>query len=189
MTENSPQASETNQDGMRRGFLMKFSAAVVGTIVGLVPAVFGGAFFLTPILKNKKDDGNESDGFVFVGSATSLVPGGPPRAFKVSGVKKDAWTTYSEAAIGAVYVKMDESGNLTSFNASCPHLGCTVNYKADASAFICPCHDSAFTLSGERTNEIPPRPMDALEVQLRDGNEVWVKFQNFRAGTSEKIPV
>jgi hypothetical protein len=31
--------------------------------------------------------------------------------------------------------------------------------------------------------------MDQLEVEVRGGKEVWVKFQNFRAGVAKKIPV
>jgi hypothetical protein len=31
--------------------------------------------------------------------------------------------------------------------------------------------------------------LDDLVVEIRNGTEVWVKFQNFRAGTHDKIPV
>ena len=34
-----------------------------------------------------------------------------------------------------------------------------------------------------------PRALDGLEVELREGSEVWVKFQNFEAGKATKIPV
>ena len=34
-----------------------------------------------------------------------------------------------------------------------------------------------------------PRGLDELEVEIRSDNEIWVKFQNFRAGEKEKIPV
>ncbi len=188
MTEPSESGSTDHQDDKRRGFLFKFSAVAVGGLTAIVPAALGGVFFLTPLLKKKKND-DEGDGFIMVGSTDSLSPGGPPRSFKVSGIKKDAWTTYAEAAIGAVYVSMDEAGELSAFNASCPHLGCTVNYKSETNAYLCPCHDSSFQVDGERTNEIPPRPMDSLDVEVRNETEVWVKFQSFRAGTSEKIPV
>ena len=33
-----------------------------------------------------------------------------------------------------------------------------------------------------------PRAMDELEAEVRNG-EVWVRFQNFRKGSPEKIPV
>ncbi|MEW4487788.1 Rieske 2Fe-2S domain-containing protein [Thalassoglobus sp. JC818] len=188
MTEtHSPDATE-QANPPRRNFLVKFAAVLVGGVITAVPLVFGGGFFLNPLLKKKSSD-EDSDGFTFIGSTNSLLPGGPPRSYKVTGAKQDAWTTYAETAIGAVYLKMDEDRSVTAFNASCPHLGCTVNYKTDANAFICPCHDSSFNLDGERSNEIPPRGLDTLNVEVRNDNEIWVKFENFRAGTAEKIPV
>lgn len=188
MSDSPETSTGGKEDDQRRGFLVKFAAAVIGGVVGVVPAIFAGGFFLTPLLKKKSSD-EASDGFMFIGSMDSLVPGGPPRAYKVTGSKKDAWTTYAEAALGSVYIKLGEGGNLLAYNANCPHLGCTVDYKQDKEAFVCPCHDSSFNLNGERSNEIPPRNMDSLEVEVRNDNEIWVKFENFRAGTSAKIPV
>ena len=172
----------------RRSFLSKFAAVIVGGVVGLVPAVLGGGFFLTPLLR-KKPEGEESDGFIKLASTESLVAGGPPQAFKVTGTKQDAWTTYAEAALGAVYLRMLDDGTVSAFNAKCTHLGCTVDYKPGIKEYVCPCHDSSFSLEGERTNEIPPRNMDTLEVEVRNDDEVWVKFVNFRAGTADKTPV
>ena len=31
--------------------------------------------------------------------------------------------------------------------------------------------------------------LDGLQVEIRNEKEVWVKFQNFQTGHSEKIPV
>lgn len=175
-------------DPPRRNFLTKAAAVVVGGLITLVPAVLGGGFFLTPLLKKRTTD-EEGDGFIKLGTTESLVAGGAPQIFKVNGTKHDAWTTYAETALGAVYLRKLEDGQVTAFNAKCPHLGCAVAYKTDENKYICPCHDSSFTLEGERTNEIPPRNMDTLEVEVRNGDEVWVRFVNYRAGTAEKTPV
>ena len=35
----------------------------------------------------------------------------------------------------------------------------------------------------------PSRPLDTLEVQVRNKNEVWVRFQDFQLGIKEKKPV
>jgi menaquinol-cytochrome c reductase iron-sulfur subunit len=64
-----------------------------------------------------------------------------------------------------------------------------VQYKDGDQKYVCPCHDSAFNVDGTRNNEIPPRDLDTLEVKKDDSGTVWVKFQKFRAGTSEKKPV
>lgn len=184
---SSVESASHKDQGERRGFLVKFMAAAIGTFVAVVPAILAGGFFLTPLIKKRNDD--ESDGFIFVGNMSNLSPGGAPQSFKVTGNKQDAWTTYAEAALGKVYVHLGPGGELSAFNASCPHLGCSVDYKADTEVYLCPCHDSSFKLDGERNNEIPPRPMDSLEVEVRNDDEIWVKFQNFRAGTSAKVPV
>ena len=40
---------------------------------------------------------------------------------------------------------------------------------------------------------VPPSPaarrLDALDVQVRAGDEVWVRFQSFKAGIKEKVAV
>lgn len=187
MTNTASHASNHDPD-QRRSFFVKLSAIVVGGIVSVVPAIFGGAFVLTPLFKVKNED-SDADAFTHVGSMSSLVPGGAPQPFRITGTRQDAWTTYSETAIGSVYVHLAEDGTLTAFNATCPHLGCTVDFKPEEQKYICPCHDSAFQLDGARTNDIPPRPLDSLVVEVRNDDEIWVKYERFRAGTSDKIPV
>jgi menaquinol-cytochrome c reductase iron-sulfur subunit len=76
--------------------------------------------------------------------------------------------------------------------AVCPHLGCFVDFNTNKNIYQCPCHDSSFEADGQRINpkQCPaPRDLDALEVELRgEGqNEVWVKFQKFHSGKTEKI--
>ena len=52
--------------------------------------------------------------------------------------------------------------------------------------FACPCHGAKFELDGKRFPgpSESPRAMDALQVELRDG-EVWVKFERFATGLAE----
>ena len=55
--------------------------------------------------------------------------------------------------------------------------------------FFCPCHAASFDLAGKRTDATSPSPrnMDSLAVEIRNNNEVWVKFENFRMGIAAKI--
>ena len=59
--------------------------------------------------------------------------------------------------------------------------------SAEGGKFFCPCHAANFGLDGEvlDTPPISPRDLDTLEAEIRNGTEVWVKFQNFKWGTSE----
>jgi len=183
-----PASSEDSGQLVRRAFIVEAAAFVVGAIAAIVPGVAAAIYFLTPLLK-KRNATQGDDGFRMVGTAGSLKAGGPPQFFQVRGIKKDAWTTYPSTSLGAVYVRKDEDGSLSCVNARCTHLGCTVQYQPNKSDFFCPCHASSFNLKGERSNQIPPRDLDHLEVEIRNQDEVWVKFQNYRAGRETQIPV
>jgi cytochrome b6-f complex iron-sulfur subunit len=39
---------------------------------------------------------------------------------------------------------------MVALSARCTHLGCTLNYDAVSNRFVCPCHGSVFTVSGNR---------------------------------------
>ena len=66
-----------------------------------------------------------------------------------------------------------------------------VNLNADGKSFLCPCHTSAFDLGGKPKNQVPPRAMDRLKVELTPGDdpEVRVKFERFRTQSEEQIPL
>jgi Rieske Fe-S protein len=50
----------------------------------------------------------------------------------------------------AVY--RNAQGQLHVFNATCPHLGCVVQWNADEKTFDCPCHGSRFSKEGAVIN-------------------------------------
>jgi Rieske Fe-S protein len=77
------------------------------------------------------------------------------------------------------------------FNVVCPHAGCLVNYDPSGPGYLCPCHNSTFALDGKVNDPKSPSPrgLDLLEVEVREGDEVWVRFQNFRPGLKERVPV
>ena len=64
-------------------------------------------------------------------------------------------------------------GEFRAFSATCSHLACTVEYHPDLAQIYCACHDGRFDLTGKNVQGPPPRPLAALEVQLR-GGEVLV---------------
>ena len=75
------------------------------------------------------------------------------------------------------------------FNDTCPHLGCKVEFQDASRSFLCPCHASAFTLDGEPTNKIPPRPLDKLEIKTDANGDVWVKYQDYQCGIKKQEAV
>jgi len=169
----------------RRTFFKKALAAVIGSIVGLFPLAAGLAVFLDPLRRRSKDGD-----FVMVGSLTALPPDGTPRKFSVVTSHQDAWNKLPNVPIGAVYLRRTGEKTLQAFNVVCPHAGCFVDYVAGRKGFLCPCHNSTFALNGKINDPKSPaaRGLDELEYEIRGDTEIWVKFQNFRAGGVEKVP-
>ena len=127
-----------------------------------------------------------------------------PRLFVVLDDVNDAWTMTPNQTIGVVYLrkvaKDDGSFEITAFQSVCPHAGCrikvglTINPKTnqEETLFYCPCHGDVFYLDGERVvpeNSKSARSLDSLETRVDESGKVFVKYQNFQLGTSEKKPV
>ncbi len=170
----------------RRGFLQHLACHVLGAITVLVPAAAGLAVWLDPVRRKTAAGGQ----LVRVASLTALPDDGVPRKFAVLASRVDAWNKSPETAIGAVYLRREKGGQARAFNVVCPHAGCFVDYMPARDCYLCPCHNSTFALDG-RINDAKspsPRGLDELEVEVRNDSEVWVKFQNYRAGVTGKIP-
>ncbi len=178
-----PDKSETG----RRSFIASFLAVMASAVLVLAPVGAGIAVLLDPLLRKRRRVG----GAVKIANVESVPEDGTPKSFQVVQERRDAWTLYPPEPVGAVYLRRTEEGKVQAFNASCPHLGCFVNFVEGE--FVCPCHDSFFQPNGERINpETCPSPRDLDELAIDEGHleqgEVWVDFKNFRTGTSEKIP-
>jgi menaquinol-cytochrome c reductase iron-sulfur subunit len=170
----------------RRNFLAKAAAVVIGGIVTVIPPAAGLLVFLDPLRRK-----SETGGAVFVANLAAIPESGEPRKFPVLATRVDAWNRTPNVPIGAVYLQRLEGNRVRALNVVCPHAGCFVDFKGTRNNFHCPCHNSSFGLDGKVLDpkSPSPRPLDSLEAEVRNGSEVWVKFQNFRAGVHEKIPV
>jgi len=56
-------------------------------------------------------------------------------------------------------------GQLHLFDATCPHLGCVVQWNADEKSFDCPCHGSRFTKEGIVINGPAVENLEKLKVK------------------------
>ncbi len=178
--------TETNQTPPdRRNFVSKAAAVVIGGLITVVAPVAGLLTFLDP-LRRKTD----TRGMVRVTSLASLPETGEPRKFPVLDTLIDAWNKTENVPIGSVYVQKTGESTVRVLNSVCPHLGCSVGYNATSHGYFCPCHKSSFAVDGrvQDPKSPSPRAMDELDAEVRNG-DVWVKYQNFRKGSPEKIPV
>jgi menaquinol-cytochrome c reductase iron-sulfur subunit len=177
--------SDTDQAPDRRNFVAKAASIVVGGLISVV-APIAGLFTLFDPLRRKTD----TRGLVRVASLASLETNGQPRKFPVLDTLVDAWNTTENVPVGSVYLQRTGDATVRVLNSVCPHLGCSVGYNASTQGYFCPCHRSSFTLDGAIADPKSPSPrgMDELEAVVRDG-EVWVRFQNFRKGSPDKVAV
>ncbi|MBZ5531407.1 MAG: Rieske 2Fe-2S domain-containing protein [Acidobacteriia bacterium] len=65
-------------------------------------------------------------------------------------------------------------GEYRAMSATCTHLSCIVQYRADLRGPWCACHNGTYDLNGRNVSGPPPRPLESFEVQVR-GEEVFVR--------------
>ena len=185
----------------RRNILVEGVTALLSFLLVAVPSTIAGIFYLDPILRKKGGadggDGGELDGFIRLPVTRDVVPDdGQPVAVTVKATLDDAWNRFKDVPVGSVWLRKQPDGEIMAFSSVCPHLGCSVNYRRSEGDFFCPCHTSSFDLDGKKTNEVPPRDMDDLQIKTatngtvdEQGQELWLKYQNFKGGKPEQIPV
>ncbi len=170
----------------RRGFLKQLCATAAGAVLGLVPFAAGLTVFFDPLRRH-----SAAGRAVRVASLDALPADGVPRRFPVIEARVDAWNKIPAVPVGAVYLRRRAGSQVEALSAICPHAGCMVNFIPALGRFQCPCHNSIFTPEGRIADPASPAPrgLDALEVSLRAGNEIYVNYQRFAAGVAERIPV
>jgi Rieske Fe-S protein len=73
-----------------------------------------------------------------------------------------------------VLLLKNAAGELSALTATCTHLDCTVQYRADRSDIWCACHNGVYDLTGRNVSGPPPRGLTPLDVYVR-GEKVVVK--------------
>ena len=172
--------------GERRDFFKQAAALILGGVAGIFPALAGLTVVFDPLRRK-----SQTSGFIRVASLVSLPNDGVPRRFQVIADRSDAWNKFPQVPIGAVYLRRTAEDKVEAYNVVCPHAGCYVDYNVERGSYLCPCHNSTFAIDGRIKDKKSPsaRGLDSLEVEIREGAKVWVKFQNFQAGKAEKKPV
>jgi menaquinol-cytochrome c reductase iron-sulfur subunit len=174
-----------NPDAGRRGFLT-FCTGLLMALIGLLLAVPALAYFLAPLRWGREEDDSEG-GFVKVGRLADL-PVGQWRLLPLETVRQDGWKKTKVRHSVWVRRQSNDQSAPTVLSPICPHLGCPVNWHPDNQQFICPCHAGKFDATGQHLAGPPPRSMDVLACEVRSG-QLWVHWQDFKIGVSERLPV
>ena len=178
--------NEEESSGRRK--FIRVTTIGISAACGIFPLAAGIPALLDPVKRNLGESAKVP--WSKVAPFASLPEDGSPAKFEVvQETVVDAWTTYKDIPVGAVYLtrKQDE---VIAFNLKCPHLGCAIDFRKQTNDYFCPCHNSSFALDGSVTteNSPSPRPMDTMETKVEKG-QVWIRFQQFRPNIEEKIPL
>ncbi|HSS01305.1 MAG TPA: Rieske 2Fe-2S domain-containing protein [Kofleriaceae bacterium] len=103
----------------------------------------------------------------------------PRRVDVVAPIVKDAWVASRNVVLGAAWIRRTAPDKLVALSAVCPHLGCAIGWDAAARNFLCPCHDSRFSVSGDKMTGPSERGMDELPLAVVDGRLqlTWVRYK------------
>ncbi|OCQ94757.1 cytochrome B6 [Nostoc sp. MBR 210] len=71
-------------------------------------------------------------------------------------------------------VGTSQTGNLVAVDPTCTHKGCTVDWKADAKKFACPCHRAEYASDGQVQKGPAEKPLKTYTAKI-EGDSVLVK--------------
>jgi menaquinol-cytochrome c reductase iron-sulfur subunit len=169
---------------MSTGFL-----AIVG--IGTLAGPTG--MLLDPLLRKKENEDGRDNQFQ-IGRIDRFVVGGAPTRIVIRKTIKDGWLTRSGVPIGAVLVQRLKGDDFRVFSSTCPHLACAVTPNPKHNRYHCPCHNSAFTFSGQATanpdgKQGPsPRGLDPLPWNVKNG-VLFVTWKRFQTNIADRLEI
>jgi menaquinol-cytochrome c reductase iron-sulfur subunit len=171
-----------SNDTPRRGFL-KTATVFLGGAIGAVLAVPIVRYVIFPVGRKIVVAGDVP---VPVVDETAVKPGAPPLRVQIRAPEQhDAWSKVTDVPLGAAWLSRGEDGKVRALSATCPHLGCAVDFDPQAGHFRCPCHTSAFGADGKRISGPAKRDMDPLDCSVAEG-KVLVRFERFKQDVAER---
>jgi menaquinol-cytochrome c reductase iron-sulfur subunit len=178
MKEESQPSLSDKIDNPRRRFL-KLTIGILPLLSGLVLGIP-----LIRALINSKDKITKQNWSRV--SEVSSLPDGKPVRLNFSTQTEDAYLY--QTAVSSVWVVRNSPAEITVYSPVCPHLGCYYNWNPQNEHFECPCHNSVFSINGKVLAGPSPRPLDTLSSRIENGT-LFVRWEQFKAGIPEKVPV
>ena len=147
----------------RRRFAVR-SIYGLGAVMGLAFSAPAAMYIFTP------PGSKHETGWVDAGSTAELHAGTPQQG-PVLRVRSDGWEIRTEKE--SAWVVKNADGSVTAFSPRCTHLGCAYRWEKDAHKFVCPCHGSTFSITGQVVSGPAPRPLDRFQVKI-DADRLWL---------------
>ena len=106
------------------------------------------AFLRPPKLKARRED---ADSIITAGVVESFTP-----------------NSVTAFVRGKFYLARLEDGGFLALSRTCTHLGCSVPWVAKEMQFACPCHGSAFDITGNVIDAPAPRALDIYPMTIEN---------------------
>ena len=156
----------------RRDFI-KVTTGIVGGLIGAVLGLPAIGYLLDPALKS---GGKEA--WIPIGKIADMQVGRPYQ-FSFTRVQVNGWERTSTSHGGFVLRRSEAPTDIIVLNSRCTHLGCTVNWKDETQAFVCPCHDAKFSREGIVLGGPPPRPLDRYaDYRVTDDGSLEIFYKD-----------
>jgi menaquinol-cytochrome c reductase iron-sulfur subunit len=159
-----PPAETLQPEGTtRRGFYVSAingMMAIVSAALG-IPALL---YLFTPAKRK------EPDVWAQAGDIASLAPNSPVEMV-FRRIRVDGWRTIAEK--GTAWVVKYDDNHIVAFGPNCTHLGCAYHWEDGQKDFLCPCHNSVFSIDGKVVSGPAPRPLDRFQTKLQ-GNRLLI---------------
>jgi menaquinol-cytochrome c reductase iron-sulfur subunit len=143
----------------RRDFIKITTGAIGGVITAAIGVPVVG-YLIDPALREDK-----AGAPIAIGKLAD-IPVGKPFPFSFTITKVNGWERTASSFGGFVLRKSEDPQDILILSSRCTHLSCRVNWKEEANAFVCPCHDAKFDSAGKVLGGPPPEPLGRFEYQL-----------------------
>lgn len=127
--------------------------ALIGAALGLPALIY---LFFPPKARKQSE-------WVEIGDTRQLAAD-TPMAMIFRRNRTDGWKVISEES--SAWLVKRPSGQIVAFGPQCTHLGCAYHWEEGKNEFVCPCHDSVFSLDGKVVSGPAPRPLDQYAVKI-----------------------
>ncbi|PWU00135.1 MAG: Rieske (2Fe-2S) protein [Terriglobia bacterium] len=133
---------------------------IISAALGLPALIY---LFVPPRMRRQSE-------WVDAGDVTQLASNSPVEmTFRRNRV--DGWKVTSEKSTAWV-VKLPNN-QVVAYAPQCTHLGCAYHWDQGKNEFICPCHNSLFSIEGKVLDGPAPRPLDRYQTRI-DGKQLLV---------------
>lgn len=175
MDEQSSDSSQVN--GLGRRSLLKWAVGCLSAAIVVVSGWPLVTSLIGPMYRKSRTR------YINIGRLDAIPQDKPTKLTYQEGVES---AYIYETQERAVWVIKHSPTQVTVFSPICPHLACRYDWFPEAEKFVCPCHGSVFSITGEVLAGPSPRALDTLPCKVEDG-QLLVLWEQFKPGIAQKV--